>query len=538
MSKRASLEIKDEEEEDDYRQLLTRQKRQKTSPVLFRNRTAILESGHSDLLENNNKVDVSTGNNNDAKKSQSGNNFNDNDSIGSSDESPDFDKKQKYTTNEMQYLETIDRTRLDFDFENLCSVSLSNNNVYACLTCGKYFQGRGKTSHAYFHSIDQDHHVYINLQSLKIYILPNGYEVVNPSLDDIKYVANPLYTKAQVAGIDKLEEESYDLFHNAYRPGFIGMNNIKENDYANVVIQALAHTPPLRNFLMLENFSEKPELVKRLSLLVRKIWNRKAFKPHVSPHELLQHISLISNKRFSSTVQKDPFDFMNWLFNNTHLALGGSKTKPFTSIVQLAFQGKVEIQTQKITAKAVPGDRLKFEADELIQLQEVPFMFLSLELPPVPLFKGDLDRNAIPQVSLSSLLRKYDGKKTQELAGHRKRYKIKKLPNYMVFHIKRFDKTNLDDGKNPTVVSFDPHGLDMSPYIDNDSKPVYFDLVANIVHDVNTNSQGAEKHSWAIQLLDKATDKWVQIQDLIVKDVRSELLFLNESYIQIWEKRK
>ncbi|KAF5095633.1 hypothetical protein D0Z03_001793 [Geotrichum reessii] len=165
-------------------------------------------------------------------------------------------------------------------------------------------------------------------------------------------------------------------------------------------------------------------------------------------------------------------------------------------------------------------------------------MFLSLELPPVPLFKGDLDRNAIPQVSLSSLLRKYDGKKTQELAGHRKRYKIKKLPNYMVFHIKRFDKTNLDDGKNPTVVSFDPHGLDMSPYIDNDSKPVYFDLVANIVHDVNTNSQGAEKHSWAIQLLDKATDKWVQIQDLIVKDVRSELLFLNESYIQIWEKRK
>ena len=30
---------------------------------------------------------------------------------------------------------------LDFDFEKLCSVSLSNNNVYACLVCGKYFQG-------------------------------------------------------------------------------------------------------------------------------------------------------------------------------------------------------------------------------------------------------------------------------------------------------------------------------------------------------------------------------------------------------------
>lgn len=78
----------------------------------------------------------------------------------------------------------------------------------------------------------------------------------------------------------------------------------------------------------------------------------------------------------------------------------------------------------------------------------------------------------------------------------------------------------------------------MSPYVDNASKPIYYDLVANIVIDVNSTSQGAEKHSWAIQLLDKATNTWVQIQDLIVKDVRSELLFLNESYIQVWEKRK
>jgi hypothetical protein len=38
------------------------------------------------------------------------------------------------------YLDTIDRNVLDFDFEKLCSVSLSRINVYACLVCGKYFQ--------------------------------------------------------------------------------------------------------------------------------------------------------------------------------------------------------------------------------------------------------------------------------------------------------------------------------------------------------------------------------------------------------------
>lgn len=30
---------------------------------------------------------------------------------------------------------------LDFDFEKLCSVSMSNQSVYACLICGKYYQG-------------------------------------------------------------------------------------------------------------------------------------------------------------------------------------------------------------------------------------------------------------------------------------------------------------------------------------------------------------------------------------------------------------
>lgn len=32
---------------------------------------------------------------------------------------------------------TINRQLLDFDFEKLCSVSLQNSNVYACLVCGK-----------------------------------------------------------------------------------------------------------------------------------------------------------------------------------------------------------------------------------------------------------------------------------------------------------------------------------------------------------------------------------------------------------------
>lgn len=444
------------------------------------------------------------------------------------------------------YLDTVDRARLDFDFEKVCSVSLSNNNVYACMTCGKYFQGRGRNSHAYFHSVDQNHHVYINLQTLKVYVLPEGYEVTNPALDDIKYVADPVYTKAQVNKLDKITETAYDLQHTAYRPGFIGINNIKQNDYANAVIQALAHVAPLRNFMMLEKDAQaKAENLKRFSVLVRKIWNPRAFKPHVSPQELLQYISLVSNKRFTPTVQKDPFEFMNYLLNSLHLALGGSKSRPQSSIIHMIFQGRLQIQTQKITSRSIPGDRLRFEANEEVQLQEMPFMFLSLDLPPAPLFKGDLDQNnAIPQVLLTTLLAKYDGTTTQELAGHRKRYKILRLPPFLTFHVKRFNSKPSDaassiDDRNPTVVSFGPQNLDMSPFVEGAVEPIYYDLVANITHELNTAAQGeGETHVWKIQLLDKAAKKWVQIQDLVIEDVRPELLFLSESYIQIWERRK
>ncbi|KAL5226541.1 hypothetical protein ABZP36_014806 [Zizania latifolia] len=65
---------------------------------------------------------------------------------------------------------------LDFDFEKFRSISLSNLNVYACLVCGKYYQGRGLKSHAYTHSLEAGHYVLINLQTEKAYCLPDGIE--------------------------------------------------------------------------------------------------------------------------------------------------------------------------------------------------------------------------------------------------------------------------------------------------------------------------------------------------------------------------
>ena len=149
---------------------------------------------------------------------------------------------------------------LDFDFEKLCSITLSNNNVYACLICGKYFQGRGIKSHAYTHSVQMSHHVYINLSTLKFYCLPDNYQVIDSSLDDIKYVLNPTFTQDQIKVLDVNTKMSRALAANnetndtkcLYLPGIVGLNNIKANDYSNVVLQALVNVKPLRDYFLRE----------------------------------------------------------------------------------------------------------------------------------------------------------------------------------------------------------------------------------------------------------------------------------------------
>ncbi|KAG6892800.1 hypothetical protein C0992_012479, partial [Termitomyces sp. T32_za158] len=82
------------------------------------------------------------------------------------DEEEEFVNREEIRSSDL-YLDTINRAILDFDFEKVCSVSLSNVNTYGCLVCGKYFQGRGRKSYAYAHSIHEDHHVFINLETTK-----------------------------------------------------------------------------------------------------------------------------------------------------------------------------------------------------------------------------------------------------------------------------------------------------------------------------------------------------------------------------------
>ncbi len=89
----------------------------------------------------------------------------------------------------------------------------------------------------------------------------------------------------------------------------------------------------------------------------------------------------------------------------------------------------------------------------------------------------------------------------------------------------------------------------MSPYVEPNptlhpiGEPIWYDLVANIVHEAVRGREDAvegenEKRTWKVQMLDKSRGDWRQIQDLFVENTAKELLYLGESYLQVWERRR
>ncbi|KAL0443008.1 UNVERIFIED_CONTAM: U4/U6.U5 tri-snRNP-associated protein 2 [Sesamum latifolium] len=395
------------------------------------------------------------------------------------------------------YLDTVNRQVLDFDFEKFCSVSLSNLNVYACLVCGKYYQGRGQKSHAYTHSLEAGHHVYINLRTEKVYCLPDGYEVIDPSLDDIRHVLNPRFSREQVEQLDRNRQWSRALDGSDYLPGMVGLNNIKETDFVNVTIQSLMRVTPLRNFFLIPgNYIHcKSQLVLRFGELTRKIWHARNFKG--------QAVMKASKKRFRIGAQSDPVEFMSWLLNTLHGDL--KSLKKGSSIIHQCFQGELEvvkeIHSKHIAEKKENGDNQNnengddggTEADKMMtETSKMPFLMLGLDLPPPPLFKDIMEKNIIPQVPLFNILKKFDGETVTEVVRPRiarMRYRVTKLPQYLILHMRRFTKNNFFVEKNPTLVNFPVKNLELKDYIplpapnDNEKLRSKYDLIANIVHD-------------------------------------------------------
>ena len=419
-----------------------------------------------------------------------------------------------------------------------------------------------------------------------------GYEVDDPSLDPIRAVLAPRFDAPRVAALDRDRRWARSLDGEPFVPGIVGLNSLGgRTDFANAVLQSLLRVSPLRDFFLeprnYAHASSSP-LVCRFGDLVRRAWNDRAFRGHVSPHELMVAVERASGGRFSPgggggggggggkggggggaagggknsefqrSASTDAAAFRVWLLNALHvdLVVPPGPTAPTgaaaariaagaRSIVTACFQGEVQVTTETATVaggggrgKTGTGNGEENGNEATTTTARSKFLVLALDPPPAPLYKDALEQNIIPQVALATLLSKYDGRTvTDDARAGRRTLKITRLPRFLLLHVRRFARNAFFAEKNPTIVNFPVKGLPLGDLLrykssKNVDDPFRYDLAANVAHEGPAAAGNFKAH-----VQRKADGTWFECCDLRVAETLPQVVALSEAYVQVWEKR-
>ena len=332
-----------------------------------------------------------------------------------------------------------------------------------------------------------------------------------------------------------------------------------------------------------------------LSEIIKKLWNYSSYKTHIDQRECLQILEKASQKKFIVTnfnlnseinfsknnninnfnlnnnntgndiiingnynsitlnqentniYKNDIIAFLSWLLNTLKIFLS---QKGYENIIEEYFQGVVQVETytflkeEEANKNLRPGESIVIEdgVNYIYTKKRIKFLYLTLDLPMIPLFKDSQEKITIPQVNIYELFKKYNGEKFTEdpTKAQRKKYKILSLPKYLILIFKRFENNSFFMEKNPTIVDFqlenlvlEEHGLsninNKKDNNNNKSEKTY-SLIANIIHDGKPGDP-----NFRVQIKNKERNEWFEIQDIHVQKILAESVAVCESYIHFYE---
>jgi len=406
------------------------------------------------------------------------------------------------------YLSFVDRQMLDFDFERRCSSSLIKENCYCCLICGQFFTGRGQKTPAYVHALEHPNHsVFMHLENGRAFCLPDNYEIHDKSLDDIRQVLFPKFTEKDLEDLDARAIWSKALDGTEYLVGCVGLNQSENARGVNSVVQALSRVTDLRNMFLVSsssnnnnnnNNNNNTQNNDTLQNLTQRIWNRHNFRGHTSPDSMIRKIK----KELKMSTQKDDKE-IDSMFNDPFQTLRHFVTFVVPKkIVDELFRGELLISSNNNNKQTTTTKQ--------------PFVFVPLKLPDAPLFRDVMEKNAIPQVALSELL---------------KPYALQKAPKYLILaFVNRFSKNQFtkEVSKNPTIVTFPVKNLKVASASTHDHQQkstISYDLLAN----VDSAGKATVRH---------VDGNWYETHDLFVNEVLAQQVTLGESYFQIYRMNR
>lgn len=397
-------------------------------------------------------------------------------------EEPTHKKVRTSTPIPTQVLSQINKSVLDFELDQKCSVSLARNNVYCCLACGKFLAGRSPTSPMAKHVLLLGHVLFIHLQLRKYYIMPENIEVDDPhSLDLVKDITRAVQPTFQPSDsynvLTTSKSAATDWNQKPYLPGYVSL--LPQSLLLSVLIQVLIHTPELVDFFLFNDklSSDDTPLTSAFIRVLCRVWSCHLPRPLVSLFPIEKILGLPAL----------PKQALLTLINKIH-----AESKATRLLISQAFRGKILTSTD--------GEKAVVQK----------FWMLNVNVPPKPLFGTG---QKVPQVALTSLLEKYDGQSILHT-----KYIIQTLPRNLIILLDR------GPTHNPTVVSI-PDTLDMALFT-CDQKSATYSLLAVISRTPNKN--------WQVSL--PRGDDWFTLGGNTIVPTQKEVLFMEEIHLMVWRR--
>ncbi|KAK3585299.1 hypothetical protein CHS0354_040246 [Potamilus streckersoni] len=468
-----------------------------------------------------------------------------------------------------------------------CSVCKTEKSPWVCLNCGIINCGRYVNAHAKQHQEQLDQHaVCMDCETFAAFCYVCDEFVVNDTksghLETLRKNLESLRSAQNLKQQNSRRRGSTDSIENqdrkrckkddkvrAIKPKSSGLRNLGNTCFMNAVLQSLNNIQQFCGYIKqlpsLEDKSHKLKcthsrktrdrseedvlLVEELRKILIALWQ--GSKTAISPESLFSVIWKVV-PRFRGYQQQDAHEFMRYLLDRLHTELLALLPYPDNNSPYIGPKGRSTIVT------AIFGGLLQNEVNCLICGMESkkhdPFLDLSLDIPFQYTSKSSKtkDNNEQPVCKLADCLTSFtEVEELEESELYRcsnckmkqrstKKFWIRRLPNVLCLHLKRFRWNSSFRVKIETHVDFPLQSLDMNKYLLNNmhetrgscSGSNQYDLAAVIVH----HGSGAGSGHYTAYVLNEG--QWYHFNDSTVTACDTETVAKCKAYILFYVRRE
>ncbi|KAL1922380.1 uncharacterized protein VTP21DRAFT_9919 [Calcarisporiella thermophila] len=331
--------------------------------------------------------------------------------------------------------------------------------------------------------------------------------------------------------------------------GVIGLRNLGNTCFMNAILQSLSNTIPLRDYFLVQFSPNIPQganpqtsgprtrktkslgefsICSEFCYLLREIWSGESTV--ISPNSFFTTLCR-AMPIFRGYQQQDAQEFLRYLLDRMHTELC-SKVNNDNTIVMKLFRG---ILWNKVMCLHCGSKSDK----------EDPFLDLSLDIPERFAARRNKVLQRVDPCTVYDCLKaftdveeladteRYMCTKCQAKRRCTKKFTLKKLPEVLCLHIKRFRWTRHSRSKIDTYVRFPLEGLDVGAFAVEDRRTNIYDLYAAVVH--HGSGPGSGHYTAYVLGVDS---QWYHISDGRVTMVSPERLAEDVVYMLFYRRRK